>query len=102
LFSARSNGTIEIIESNINLVDGQEFKIAVTMENSTSGKICVNGNSVTVKNNFSSQIQNSNITDLLIGQERVVSDGGVRSSVSGVKLYNTALTDQELINLTTI
>ena len=102
LFSARSNGTIEIIESNINLVDGQEFKIAVTMENSTSGKICVNGNSVTVKNNFSSQIQNSNITDLLIGQERVVSDGGVRSSVSGVKLYNEALTDQELINLTTI
>jgi hypothetical protein len=102
LFSARSNGTIEIIESNINLVDGQEFKIAVTMENSTSGKICVNGNSVTVKNNFSSQIQNSNITDLLIGQERVVSDGGVRSSVSGVKLYNEALTDQELINLTKI
>ena len=100
LFSARSNGTIERIESNINLVDGQEYKIAVTMESSTNGKICVNGNSVTVKNNFSSQIQNSNITDLLIGQERVVADGGVRSSVSSVKIYNEALTDQELIALT--
>jgi len=98
--SARSNGTIERIESGINLIKGQKYKIAVTMNSATSGKICVNGNSVTVRNNFSSQIQNSDITDLLIGQERIVSDGGIRSSVSGVELYNTALTDTELQKLT--
>ena len=99
---ARANGSSEFIGSGVTLVDGQKFKVAVTMENATSGKICVNGNTVVSKTNFSNQAVNNEINDLLLGQLRTVSDTGDRLPVTDVRLYNTALTDQELQALTTI
>jgi hypothetical protein len=98
---ARANGSTELIESGVTLLDGQKFKVAVTMESATSGKICVNG-TVVSKTNFSNQAVNNEINDLLLGQLRTVSDTGKRLPLSNVKLYNTALTDAELIALTTI
>lgn len=100
-FGARANGTTENLFSGVTLTDGQTFKAAVTMESATSGKLSVNGNIVS-KTNFTSQGANVNINDLLLGQLRTVSDTGHRLPIKEVKLYNQALTDQELINLTTI
>ena len=100
LLDARANGSTELIESGVTLVDGQKFKAAITMESATSGKICVNGNTVVSKTNFSNQAVNNQINDLLLGQLRVHSDTGDRLPLSDVKLYNTVLTDQELIALT--
>ena len=102
ILDARANGSSEFIGSGVTLVDGQKFKVAVTMENATSGKICVNGNTVVSKTNFSNQAVNNEINDLLLGQLRTVSDTGDRLPVTDVRLYNTALTDQELAALTTI
>ena len=69
------------------------------MENATSGKLSVNGNIVS-KTNFVNQATNVNINDLLLGQLRVVSDNGERLPIYGARVYNTALTDAELIALT--
>ena len=99
---ARANGFTELISSGVSLVNGQKFKAAITMQSATSGKICVNGNTVVSKTNFSNQSVNSNINDLLIGQLRLATDTGQRLPVSDVKVYNTALTDSELQALTTI
>ena len=99
---ARANGLTELISSGVSLVNGQKFKAAITMQSATSGKICVNGNTVISKTNFSNQSVNSNINDLLIGQLRLATDNGQRLPVSDVKFYNTALTDSELQALTTL
>jgi len=72
------------------------------MESPTSGKICVNGNTVVSKTNFSNQAVNNEINDLLLGQLRTLSDNGERLPVSDVRLYNIALTDQELQALTQV
>ena len=102
MLDARANGSTELIESGVTLLDGQKFKVAVTMESATSGKICVNGNTVVSKTNFSNQAVNNDINDLLLGQLRVPLDTGERLPVTDVRLYNTALTDQELIALTQV
>ena len=102
MLDARANGSTELIESGVTLLDGQKFKVAVTMESATSGKICVNGSTVVSKTNFSNQAVNNEINDLLLGQLRVPYDTGERLPVTDVKLYNTALTDQELIALTQV
>ena len=102
MLDARANGSTELIESGTTLVNGQKFKVAITMESATSGKICVNGSTVVSKTNFSNQAVNNEINDLLLGQLRVPYDTGERLPVTDVKLYNTALTDQELIALTQV
>jgi len=102
MLDARANGSTELIESGTTLVNGQKFKVAITMESATSGKICVNGNTVVSKTNFSNQAVNNDINDLLLGQLRVPLDTGERLPVTDVRLYNTALTDQELIALTQV
>tara|TARA_R110000824_G_scaffold2163_1_gene10217 strand:- start:214 stop:633 length:420 start_codon:yes stop_codon:yes gene_type:complete len=99
---ARANGTSELINSGVVVVDGQKFKVAITMESATSGKICVNGNAVVSKNNFSNQAVNSEINDLILGQLRVVADTGKRLPISQVLLFPTALSDSELATLTTL
>ena len=97
---ARANGISEDINSSATAItNGSFFKVAVTMESATSGKISVNG-VLDSKTNFTLQAINSNINDLLVGMLRTASDTGRRIPVKDVKLYNTALTDAELIALT--
>jgi len=99
-FAARANGVVESINSSATAItNGNFFKAAVTMESATSGKISVNG-VLDSKTNFTQQAINSNINDLLVGMLRTVSDTGRRMPIKDVKLYNTALTDAELIALT--
>ena len=97
---ARANGISEDINSSATAItNGDFFKTAVTMESATSGKICVNG-VLDSKTNFTQQAINTNINDLLVGMLRTVTDTGRRIPVKDVKLYNTTLTDAELIALT--
>ena len=99
---ARANGISENLASTASAIsNGEFFKVAVSMESATSGKISVNGN-LDSKTNFTQQSVNTDIKDLLIGQLRTISDTGQRIPISDVRTYNTALTDQELIALTTI
>lgn len=96
---SRANSSLENIISGIALTKGQKFKAAFTMESATSGKLAVNG-IVISKTNFISQSINVNINDLLLGQLRTISDTGDRLPIKDVRVYNTALTDQELQQLT--
>lgn len=97
---ARANAIGKVLNSSQTVVDGEVFKAAVTMESETSGKIAVNG-VVNSKTNFTNQAENSNINDIILGTLRSVSDTGLRIPIREVKLFNTALTEQELIDLTT-
>ena len=97
---ARVNGISEFLNSSATAItNGDFFKTAITMESATSGKICVNG-VLDSKTNFTQQAINTNINDLLVGMLRTVSDTGRRIPIKDVKLYNTTLTDAELIALT--
>ena len=99
---ARANGVSENLVSTASAIsNGEFFKVAVSMESATSGKISVNGN-LDSKTNFTQQSVNTDIKDLLIGQLRTISDTGQRIPISDVKLYNTALTDNELQQLTQV
>jgi hypothetical protein len=99
---ARANGTSERLQSGITLNEGDEFKVAIVMESDTIGKICVNGNSVLYKNNFSLQSINSSIKYLIIGKLRIVNDTGDRLPVFEARLYDEALSDAEMVKLTTL
>lgn len=96
---ARANGASENLVSSVTVSSGDFFKVAVQMESATTGKISVNG-TINTKINFASQGANSSIKDLLIGMLRTVTDTGRRIPVKDARLYNTALTDTELQNLT--
>lgn len=96
---ARANGASENLVSSVTVSSGDFFKVAVQMESATTGKISVNG-TINTKINFASQGANSSIKDLLIGMLRTVADTGRRIPVKDARLYDTALTDTELQNLT--
>ena len=97
---ARANGISEDLVSTASAVsNGEFFKVAVSMESATSGKISVNGN-LDSKTNFTQQSVNTAINDLLVGMLRTATDTGRRMPIKEVKLYNTALSDTELQALT--
>jgi hypothetical protein len=97
---ARANGTSERLQSGITLNEGDKFKAAIVMESDTIGKICVSGGSVLYKNNFSLQSINSSIKHLIIGQLRIVNDTGDRLPVFEARLYDEALSDADIEELT--
>jgi hypothetical protein len=99
---ARANGTSERLQSGTTLNEGDEFKVSIVMESDTIGKICVNGGSVLYKNNFSLQSINSSIKYLIMGKLRIVSDTGDRLPVFAARLYDEALSDAEMVKLTTL
>ena len=97
---ARANGISEDLVSTASAIsNGEFFKVAVSMESATSGKISVNGN-LDSKTNFTQQSVNTAINDLLVGMLRTATDTGRRMPIKEVKLYNTALSDSELQALT--
>jgi hypothetical protein len=98
---ARANGSVESISSGITLTNGQIFKAALTMESATSGKLAVNG-TVVSKTDFASQSYNANINDLLVGQLRTVLDNGERLPVNSAIVFKTALTANQLAELTSL
>jgi hypothetical protein len=99
-FDARANGASENITSSAPAIaNGNLFKAAFVMESATSGKLSVNG-VVDTKTDYVSQSASVLINDLLVGMLRTVTDLERRTPVKEVKLYNTALTDAQLIALT--
>jgi hypothetical protein len=108
-FTVRINGnkiqvltrdSVEIITqslSNFNL--NQFYKIAVVFSSSEI-KLYVNG--VLEATSVNTISFNPLINDLLLGQLRTVSDTGTRTSLKSLQVYPTALSDVELIALTTL
>jgi len=95
---SRPNSEIVLISSST-YTEGQNVSVALKIE-STSIKLFVNG--VLEASATNTLLFDSSINDLFIGKLRSVSDTGTRIGINSLKIYNTALTDQELINLTTI
>ena len=74
-------------------------KVAMVVTD-TELKLFLNG--VLVKTTTNTQPFNTNMTDLLLGRLRVVSDTGTRDNVAEALMFKTALSNEEAIALTTI
>ena len=75
------------------------YKVAVSFISNTEAKVYINGS--LVYNLTSGLDVDYEFDSLLIGQQRVVSDSGFRNSAKQFMIFNEALTDAELITLTT-
>lgn len=96
---ARPQGiTQNILSSNSTFTEGFH-KIAVLYENETTVKIYINGQLEGTKNNCVNNSFNSGFSDYQIGVYR--SNNSNPCSIKNLNIFNTALTDQELIALTT-
>jgi hypothetical protein len=67
---------------------------------STTIKLFANG--ALLASGANAQTFNTSANDLLLGQLRVVSDSGVRSPINQALVFNSALTDAQCIELTTL
>lgn len=92
-------GTEIITQSTSNFNINTFYKIAVVWTASNI-YLYINGNLEGTSVNTISF--NSNVNDLFIGKLRSVSDTGTRTSIKSLTFFNKELTNQELINLTTI
>ena len=97
-FENRANGVIYGANSN-STYEGGRHKVAVKFISSTNFKGFVNGLEVVNYTHTASPF-NSNINDVLLGQLRVLSDTGDRAPIHQFMIFNEALTDTELIALT--
>ena len=95
---ARPSGSTITMSSSEVLTKGTHKLVGVYTD--TNLKLFLNGSLIASGSN--TQSFNSNINSLLLGQLRISADIGSRNSIRQTELYNTALTDQEAIALTTI
>jgi hypothetical protein len=107
-FVFANTGFFQIQRRNVNFdIDSQTFpmsvgdvlKIAIAFTSNTTYKCYINGS--LERNETSGLDVDFDFNDILIGQLRVVSDTGTRNQASQFMLFNEALTDAELIALTT-
>lgn len=97
-FTNRAQGTSYNFNTTSTYGTGR-YKIAIKFISDTNFKAFIDG--VEVANwTHSSSAFNTNINDILLGQLRVVSDVGTRSTVYQFMLFNEELSDSELENLT--
>jgi hypothetical protein len=98
-FENRAQGTALGVRTTNTYTEGRH-KLAVKFVSSTNFKAFVDG--VEVADHTHTSISfNSNIKDFILGQLRVVSDTGDRTPIHQFMVFNEALTDAELITLTT-
>jgi hypothetical protein len=77
---------------------GDVLKIAIAFTSNTTYKCYINGS--LIRNETSGLNVDFDFNDILIGQQRVISDGGTRNQASQFMLFNEALSDSELQTLT--
>jgi hypothetical protein len=106
-FSFSTTGYFQIHRRNINYdIDSQTFsmsagdvlKIAIAFTSNTTYKCYINGS--LIRNETSGLDVDFDFNDILIGQQRVISDGATRNQASQFMLFNEALSDSELQTLT--
>ena len=78
---------------------GDTIKVAVAFISATAYKLYINGTEIADVTSGTSIPFNHD--DISLGQFRITGDTGTRNSVNGFMLFNEALTDAELITLTT-
>ena len=94
---ARPSGSTVTRSSSEVLTKGTHKLVGVYTD--TNLKLFLNGSLIVSGSN--TQSFNSSIDSMLLGQLRISGDTGSRNSVTQALLYNTELTDQEAITLTT-
>lgn len=90
------NNDIDSITTTV--TQGQDFKFAITFLSDTSYRYSINGSAtVTVTGGA---IVDFDFNDILIGQQRVVSDTGYRNTSNDFRILNENVTSSELTELT--
>ena len=98
-FTNRSQGTVYSFNTTSTYGTGR-YKIAIKFISSTNFKAFIDGVEVADYTHTSSAF-NSNINDVLLGQLRAITDTGTRNPIHQFMIFNEALSDAELISLTT-
>ena len=98
-FTNRAQGTAYNFNTLSTYGTGR-YKVAVKFISSSNFKGFINGVEVADYTHSSSPF-NTNINDVLLGQLRVSGDTGDRNPIYQFMVFNEALTDSELITLTT-
>jgi hypothetical protein len=96
VIASRPNGATSLLETTTVPTAGRH-KVAGIFT-STELKIFVDG--VLIGTGTNAQTFNAAINDLLVGQLRQISDAGIRMSARQSLVFNSALTDQQAIELT--
>lgn len=97
-FTNRSQGTGYDFEPSVEYYEGLH-KVAVKFISSTNFKGYINGIEVANHTHTASSF-NSSIQDLLLGQLREVSDTNSRNPIKEAFMWNKALTDAEMVDIT--
>ena len=97
-FTNRAQGTSYNFNTTSTYGTGR-YKIAIKFISSTNFKAFIDGVEV-VDYTHTSSAFNTNINDVLLGQLRVAGDVGTRSNIHQFMVFNEALSDSELENLT--
>ena len=84
---------------NFSYTVGDTIKVAVAFISATAYKLYINGTEIADRTSGTSIPFNHD--DISLGQFRITGDTGTRNSVNEFMLFNEALTDAELITLTT-
>jgi hypothetical protein len=95
---SRPSGTISLVQSTTPATVGTHKICAVFT--STAIKLFLDG--VLESSGANAQAFNASINDILVGQLRSVSDTGNRNSVKQSIVFKSALSDDEVIDLTTL
>jgi hypothetical protein len=98
-FTNRGDGNIYAVETTAQYFTGKH-KIAVKFVSETNFKAFINGVEVVNLTHTASPFQTNN-TSFLLGQLRTVTDTGDRNPIHQFMVFKEALTDAELITLTT-
>ena len=84
---------------NFSYTVGDTIKVAVAFISATAYKLYINGTEIADRTSGTSIPFNHD--DISLGQFTITGDTGTRNSVNEFMLFNEALTDAELITLTT-
>ena len=94
----RRNSNYDIDSQTFSMSVGDVLKIAIAFTSNTTYKCYINGS--LIRNETSGDDVDFDFNDILIGQQRVVSESASRNQASQFMLFNEALTDAELQTLT--
>ena len=95
----RRNSSYDVDSQTFSMSAGDVLKVAIEFISNTEYRCYINGS--LIRNETSGASVDFDFNSILIGQQRVVSDGGTRNQASQFALFNEKLTDAELITLTT-
>ena len=94
----RRNSNYDIDNQTFSMSVGDVLKIAIAFTSNTTYKCYINGS--LIRNETSGDDVDFDFNDILIGQQRVVSDSATRNQAKQFMVFNEALSDSELEEIT--